>query len=287
MGRHAVEPCVPETGFVIELPLFPLHTVLSPGLALPLHVFEDRYRLLTKRSLDDGTPFGIVLIRRGREVGGPAEVRDVGTVAHIRKASRHADGRYDIVVVGGERFRIERVDDGRAPYAVGTVRPIAEAVGDSAQAQRMAETVSQRFIRYLERFQEAIATDEGADGEIDVQQVDEVDDALQPDAAGGPLFSTTHESELDSAAVSQAGSTDSLLNVARRVAAPHDPVALSHLLSGLVQIGLAERQALLEEPTALSRLVRLDALLRIEIDLLGRGLRPLAVDVQRLSRLRN
>jgi len=271
-----------------ELPLFPLHTVLSPGLALPLHVFEERYRELTKECLDHGSPFGVVLIRRGREVGGPADVREVGTVAHIRKASRHADGRYDIVVVGGERFRIERVDADRAPYAIGTVRRLPEAVGDGVLAQRMAETVSQRFIRYLERFQEAIATDEGTDGEIDMQRADEVDEALQPEATGGPLFSTTQEPDLDSAAVSQAGaSTESLLNVARRVAAPHDPVALSHLLSGLVQIGLSERQALLEEPTALSRLGRLDGLLRVEIDLLGRGLRPLAVDVQRLGRLRN
>ncbi len=273
---------------VTELPLFPLHTVLSPGLALPLHVFEERYRLLTQRCLDEGTPFGVVLIRRGREVGEPAEVRDVGTMAHIRKASRHADGRYDLVVVGGERFRVERVDSSRAPYAIGTVESIPEAVGDGSLAQRMAETVSQRFIRYLERFQEAIATDEGTDAEIDVQPADEVDEALPPDAAGGPLFSSASEPDLDGAPGSQAGATaDSLLNVARRVAAPHDPVALSHLLSGLIQIGLAERQALLEEPTALSRLARLDGLLRIEIDLLGRGLRPLAVDVQRLTRLRN
>ena len=51
------------------IPLFPLGTVLYPGLLLPLHIFEDRYRALTRHCLDNGAPFGVVLIREGREVG--------------------------------------------------------------------------------------------------------------------------------------------------------------------------------------------------------------------------
>ena len=53
----------------MEIPLFPLHTVLCPGIVLPLHVFEDRYRALTRHCLETGEPFGVVLIREGREVG--------------------------------------------------------------------------------------------------------------------------------------------------------------------------------------------------------------------------
>ncbi len=212
----------------------------------------------------------------------------MGTIAHIRRASRHADGRYDLVVVGGGRFRIERVDASREPYTIGTVRRLPESVGSPVLAPRLAEAVSERFIRYLERYQEAIATDEDTDAGIEVQSPDEIDEALQPDAAGGPMFSATPEPGADAEREAHGdASAESLLNVARRVAAPHDPVALSHLLSGLVQIGLTERQALLEESTAVSRLRRLDGILRLEIHLLERGLRPLAVDAQRLGRLRN
>ena len=53
----------------MEIPLFPLHTVLCPGIVMPLHIFEDRYRALTRHCLDTGAPFGVVLIREGRETG--------------------------------------------------------------------------------------------------------------------------------------------------------------------------------------------------------------------------
>ena len=51
----------------MELPLFPLNTVLCPGIALPLHVFEDRYRAMVRHCLESQSPFGVVLIRQGRE----------------------------------------------------------------------------------------------------------------------------------------------------------------------------------------------------------------------------
>ncbi len=53
----------------MEIPLFPLHTVLCPGIVVPLHIFEERYRALTRHCLETGAPFGIVLIRDGHEVG--------------------------------------------------------------------------------------------------------------------------------------------------------------------------------------------------------------------------
>ena len=100
----------------MELPLFPLHTVLCPGVALPLKVFEDRYRAMVKRCLDQDEPFGVVLIRDGREVGaGATAIATVGTIAEIREASKYSDGRYDLLVVGTRRFRIESVAVGREP----------------------------------------------------------------------------------------------------------------------------------------------------------------------------
>ena len=95
----------------MELPLFPLHTVLCPGIALPLHIFEERYREMARHCLDTTSPFGVVLIREGREVGGGTlSFAGVGTIAEIRKAGRYPDGRYDLLVVGTGRFAIEAVD---------------------------------------------------------------------------------------------------------------------------------------------------------------------------------
>ena len=72
----------------MEIPLFPLHTVLCPGIVLPLHIFEERYRAMTRRCLDTGDPFGVVLIRDDREVGtqGVATLAGVGAFAEIREA---------------------------------------------------------------------------------------------------------------------------------------------------------------------------------------------------------
>ena len=88
--------------------MFPLGTVLFPHAVLPLHVFEPRYRALTRAVLDGDQEFGVVLIERGSEVGGGDVRFDVGTVAHIVQASELADGRFALAVVGVSRFRVER-----------------------------------------------------------------------------------------------------------------------------------------------------------------------------------
>jgi Lon protease-like protein len=110
------------------LPLFPLgHTVLFPGVVLPLHVFEERYRELVRTlvELPEGTGrrFGVVAIRQGWEVGEDAvsALHDVGCAAELRRVSRYPDGRYDIVTVGTDRFRLRSVDRESRPYLVGSI----------------------------------------------------------------------------------------------------------------------------------------------------------------------
>ena len=98
-----------------RLPLFPLNTVLFPNGTLPLHVFEERYRLMVKVCLEGDSTFGIVLIKSGSEVGEPAEPHPVGTVARIEDVNRMDDGRMLLVVRGVERFAILRTSD-RKPY---------------------------------------------------------------------------------------------------------------------------------------------------------------------------
>jgi len=93
----------------MELPLFPLHTVLFPGRPLPLHVFEQRYRDMLSACLASDRRFGVVAIRSGAEVGDTADFFDVGTVAEIERVEHLDDGRANIVTRGVERFRISSV----------------------------------------------------------------------------------------------------------------------------------------------------------------------------------
>ena len=103
-----------------NLPLFPLHTVLFPGATIPLQIFEDRYKEMINYCLESDSMFGIVLIKEGDEVGGPAIPHHVGTVAKITNAREISGGRIYISVLGTKRFRInEIVQD--TPYLVAEV----------------------------------------------------------------------------------------------------------------------------------------------------------------------
>ncbi len=92
----------------IEVPLFPLNTVLFPGGLLPLRVFEQRYLEMSKACLRDGSPFGVCLIREGAEVGAPAEPEATGCLARIEQWDMQQLGLLQIVARGGRRFRILR-----------------------------------------------------------------------------------------------------------------------------------------------------------------------------------
>ena len=113
-----------------EMAMFPLSTVLLPGMILPLQVFEPRYRTLMERCMDGDRRFGVTLIERGSEVGG-SDVRSmVGTVAEITRAERRPDGRWGVVAVGTERIRVDRwlPDD---PYPRAHVTPWPDQVEGS------------------------------------------------------------------------------------------------------------------------------------------------------------
>jgi len=90
----------------MELPLFLLHAVLIPGARLPLKVFEARYLDMVTNCLKTGEPFGICLIKSGREVGEAGEPQAVGTLAHVTQWEMQQAGILMIEVHGGERFRI-------------------------------------------------------------------------------------------------------------------------------------------------------------------------------------
>ena len=138
-----------ERSSAMEMPLFPLNVVLFPGMALPLHIFEPRYREMINRCLDENLAFGVVLIKEGPEVGGDAEPRRVGTAARIVKVDRQPDGRMNIQVVGTRRFRIEALNHDRA-YLTGRVRHFPVTDGDTKLATGRAHQVRPKIMRYVE-----------------------------------------------------------------------------------------------------------------------------------------
>ncbi|HEY1640759.1 MAG TPA: LON peptidase substrate-binding domain-containing protein [Streptosporangiaceae bacterium] len=135
------------------LPLFPLGTVLYPGLVLPLHIFEERYRQLVRDLLAGPEPrrFGVIAIREGRETGahGVSSLHEVGCTATVRQVEEHEDGRFDLVTVGTDRFRLLRLHEGR-PYLCADMEPLPEQVGDEAVAGLAVHAVQDAFRGYLE-----------------------------------------------------------------------------------------------------------------------------------------
>lgn len=288
---------------MIEIPLFPLRSVLCPGVALPLHIFEARYRLLVDRCIERGEPFGVVLLRQGREVGPfHGRVAAVGTTAAIRRAGAHPDGRLEILTVGQQRFRLEEVDNLSEPYLVGRAVLLDEPTGSPRQAAEMADRVGRRFLEYLELLQ----ADDGTGGpeieiefEIEVEDSDAseaeadsepegpitLDNLLASGEAGDPVEAAEAAvREMDTQQLTPEQRRELLMSAARRLTGTDDPTALSYILSALVQVDLSDRQSLLEAPDTVERLRLLERLLDRESWFLGLGLRPIIVDPRQLGR---
>ena len=112
-----------------SLPLFPLQTVLFPKGTLPLQIFEERYRLMLEHCLNADSKFGVVLIKRGLEVGGPATTYNIGTVARIVQVSPVREGRIFVSVYGMERFEISRVTQ-MEPYMEAQIETLPDLEDD-------------------------------------------------------------------------------------------------------------------------------------------------------------
>ncbi len=200
-----------------RLPLFPLGTVLYPGLLLPLHIFEDRYRQLVRDLTDGPEPrrFGVIAIREGRETGvdGVSALYEIGCTAMLRRISERDDGRFDLVTIGADRFRLTTLDRSR-PYLQGEVDLLPEDTGDEAAAGLAVQAVQRAFRGYV-------------------------------DALAARRMTQVSIPDL-----------------------PDEPVALSYLVAASVIADLPDRQRLLAEPDALSRLTAERALLARETAML-------------------
>lgn len=130
------------------LGLFPLGTVLVPGAALRLHVFEDRYKELIGRCIEQHEAFGVVLSRNGRETGDDLDPAEIGTAAQIREAARLPQGRLFIVTRGIARFRIDKIVS-RAPYLEARVTFLSEQLGSAQTATTLRSIAAGQFNEYL------------------------------------------------------------------------------------------------------------------------------------------
>ena len=227
------------------LPVFPLGTVLFPGLVLPLHIFEEKYRTLVRELIagtDDGPQeFGVVTMRRGLEVqttaeaeGTPpaddrpvtaAELYEVGCTAELRQVTELPDGRFDIVTVGRRRFTLLKVEQSPELYLRAEVEWLPDEESDEPP-EPLTPRVLSAFRKYL--------------------------DLLRPDS-----------------------------EVLDQV--PDDPTVLSHLIAATAQLTTDERHTLLSAPSTATRLRTELKLLTREAGLLAR-VRAVPVPLSDLAR---
>ncbi|MGA8112861.1 MAG: LON peptidase substrate-binding domain-containing protein [Actinocatenispora sp.] len=221
------------------IPLFPLGTVLFPGVVLPLHIFEPRYRTLVRDLMDQPSEaeheFGVVAIRQGAETGehDHTSLYTIGCSARLKQVKTYPDGRFDIVTVGHRRFRLTGTDHTSAPYLRGEVDWLPDPLGTAGLADRLAPSVLAAFRRYLRMLAEASGTAESATG-----------DPTTPGAV--PL------------AGSDAGSEQ----------LPEDPAVLAHLVAASTALTVPDRQRLLAAPDTATRLRAEMIMLRRETGLL-------------------
>jgi Lon protease-like protein len=225
----------------MQLPRFPLHVVAFPHLPLPLHIFEDRYRAMTRDILADGSRFdgrfAVAMIREGREVGGSAATHDVGTICEVRSAEELPDGRWVLLAVGARRARLGRVV-GDGPYELVDAEPLDERVGEGAMALIPAvQRALDAYMATVKRFV-ALAASVGQESKEITDVAASLDEVLKP------------------------------------IHLPDDPLAASYAVGGVLQIELERKQQLLELPDAATRLRAELRLLERESRLLADGAMP-------------
>jgi len=133
---------------ILDLPLFPLDTVLFPGMTLPLHIFEDRYRLMVSECLAGDRDFGVLMAGSGPGGDGMPTAHRVGTSARITHVHKLEDGRMNILTTGQERFRLLHLLR-TEPYIIGRVEALPLEGASSPQVSALVRKVGALFVRYL------------------------------------------------------------------------------------------------------------------------------------------
>jgi Lon protease-like protein len=134
---------------MFELPIFPLNTVLFPGMPVRLHVFEERYLLMLQRVLQTNRTFGINLIKKGAEALGPLpEPFETGCTARVIDVEPQENGEYNLTVVGDERFHILHMGANQ-PYLTAFVESTPLQAHHTLDVVRGARLLRARTVKYL------------------------------------------------------------------------------------------------------------------------------------------
>jgi uncharacterized protein len=149
----------------VSLPLFPLNTVLFPGVVMPLHIFEDRYRSLVRDLMalppEADREFGVVAIKVGYEVGerGVHTIQRTGCAALVTDVTANSDGTFEIVVLGRRRFHVESIDQ-TEEYLRADVRWLGD---DTVTGADDAGEAAHRALQVFRRYRAALAELRGDD----------------------------------------------------------------------------------------------------------------------------
>lgn len=135
----------------MDLRLFPLQTVLFPGMRMPLHIFEERYKIMVRECIEEDAPFGVVLIRSGAEVGAGAVPCDVGTTARIVQVEHLDEGRMNLFTIGGQRFRIIAINT-TSPYLRGEVEMLDQRRDEGTAPPELMARAGDMFDAYLRTY---------------------------------------------------------------------------------------------------------------------------------------
>jgi Lon protease-like protein len=152
-------------GYNANIPLFPLNVVLFPGMMLPLHIFENRYKLMIKDCLETEQPFGVVLAK-SRYAQAPnvanlysSDLYEVGTTARITAVENLKDGRMNLITVGQERFIIKDVYPSTADFLIGQVDPFPMQDDDPQQVATLVQKLRPMVRQYINHLADASGED--------------------------------------------------------------------------------------------------------------------------------
>ncbi|MGE0685621.1 MAG: LON peptidase substrate-binding domain-containing protein [Dehalococcoidia bacterium] len=226
----------------MRIPLFPLNLVLFPGQTLPLHIFEERYKAMLKKCVDEGIPFGLVLVRENSRLG-RGTPHAIGTYAVVTKVeeipegtcvvpAQHRGNCYHIVCKGDERFRVTALDRREAEYLVGDVDTYPDEPAPAPALAMVAQRVTAMFDDY---YRHVVALMGG----------------WQREAAPGE---GTLMFDVSALAGSQNRSPEEGPRTLTVPALPTDPRGLSHVVATELNVQPGVKQDLLEAPSALARL---------------------------------
>lgn len=161
-----------------DLPLFPLKTVVFPGMPMPLHIFEERYKQMIEECIETKRPFGIVMIEEGAaELDSNVKPHRVGCTVDIMQVQKLEDGRFFIMTIGQERFRITDLKRDVKPYLVGTISTLAYQDESPALLEEAAQQLKPEVIEYLEILAKAGKV------EVDINQLPDDPESLAGIAA--------------------------------------------------------------------------------------------------------